>query len=39
LKVLEIKKRSFGEDNVQYATTLMNLSNVLKELGDYEEAK
>jgi tetratricopeptide (TPR) repeat protein len=39
LKALEIKKRSFGEDHVQYATTLGNLSGVLKNLGDYEGAK
>jgi hypothetical protein len=39
LKALEIKKRSFGEDHVQYAKTLENLSNVLCELGDYEGAK
>jgi tetratricopeptide (TPR) repeat protein len=39
LKALEINKRSFGEDNVQYATTLGNLSGVLLNLGDYEGAK
>jgi hypothetical protein len=39
LKALEIKKRSFGEDHVEYATTLENLSNVLRDLGDYEGAK
>jgi hypothetical protein len=39
LKALEIKKRNFGEVNVDYARTLENLSNVLRELGDYEEAK
>jgi tetratricopeptide (TPR) repeat protein len=39
LKALEIKKRSFGENHVQYATTLENLSNALRNLGDYEGAK
>jgi tetratricopeptide (TPR) repeat protein len=39
LKALEINKRSFGEDHVQYATTLGNLSSVLLDLGDYEGAK
>jgi hypothetical protein len=39
LKALEINKRSYGEDHVEYARTLDNLSIVLKDLGDYEEAK
>jgi hypothetical protein len=39
LKALEIKKRSLGEDNVEYARTLENLSTVLSDLGDYEGAK
>jgi hypothetical protein len=39
LKALEINKRSFGEDHVEYARNLENLSNVLDDLGDYEEAK
>jgi hypothetical protein len=39
LKALEIDKRSFGENHVEYATTLGNLSNVLSDLGDYEGAK
>jgi tetratricopeptide (TPR) repeat protein len=39
LKALEINKRSFGEDHVEYATTLGNLSNVLRNLDDYEGAK
>jgi tetratricopeptide (TPR) repeat protein len=39
LKALEINKRSFGEDHVQYAKTLENLSNVLIHLGDYEGSK
>jgi hypothetical protein len=39
LKALEINKRNYGEDHVEYAITLENLSIVLKNLGDYEEAK
>ena len=39
LKVLEIEKRVFGEDHVEYATTLSNLSVAMKNLGDYEGAK
>jgi hypothetical protein len=39
LKALEINKRSFGEDHVQYAKTLENLSTVLCYLGEYEGAK
>jgi hypothetical protein len=39
LKALEITKRSFGEDHVQYVTTLENLSGVLRDMGDYEGAK
>jgi hypothetical protein len=32
-------KRIFGEDHVEYATTLGNLSIVLRDMGDYEGAK
>jgi tetratricopeptide (TPR) repeat protein len=39
LKVLKIKKKIFGEDHVEYAMTLQNLSNVLSDLSDYEGAK
>jgi hypothetical protein len=39
LKALEINKKNFGEDHVEYANTLQNLSSVLKDLGDYEGAK
>jgi hypothetical protein len=39
MKALEINKRSYGEDHIKYATTLVNLSNVLLDLGDYEGAK
>jgi hypothetical protein len=39
LKVLEIKKKHYGEDHVEYARALHSLSNILSELGDYEGAK
>jgi tetratricopeptide (TPR) repeat protein len=39
LKTLEIFKRSFGEYHDQYIRTLGNLSNVLRDLGDYKGAK
>jgi hypothetical protein len=39
LKALEINKKSYGEDHVQYAQTLENLSIALSKLGDYEGAK
>jgi tetratricopeptide (TPR) repeat protein len=39
LKALEINKRSYGENHVNYARILENLSIVLKNLGDYEGAK
>jgi hypothetical protein len=39
MMALEIMKRSFGEDHVEYARTLGNLSTVLRDLGDYEGAK
>jgi tetratricopeptide (TPR) repeat protein len=39
LKALEINKRSYGEDHVEYARNLENLSIVLSNLGDYEGAK
>jgi tetratricopeptide (TPR) repeat protein len=38
-KALEINKRIYGEDHPEYARTLMNLSNALWNLGDYEGAK
>jgi tetratricopeptide (TPR) repeat protein len=37
--VLEIEKKYYGEDHVEYAKTLHNFSNRLSELGDYEGAK
>jgi hypothetical protein len=37
--VLEIFKKHYGEDHVEYANTLHNLSNKLSHLGDYEGAK
>jgi hypothetical protein len=36
---LEINKRVYGENHVNYAINLCNLSNVLMDLGDYEGAK
>jgi hypothetical protein len=39
LKALEINKKHYGEDHVEYARTLENLSNELSGLGDYEGAK
>jgi hypothetical protein len=39
LKALEINKRSYGEDHVNYATILINLAVALEKLGDYGEAK
>ena len=39
LKALEIKKKAFGEEHVQYAITLDNLSSAMHDLGDYEGAK
>jgi hypothetical protein len=39
LKVLEIDKKHYGEDHVEYAKTLYSLSNRLSNLGDYEGAK
>jgi hypothetical protein len=39
LKVLEIDKKHYGEDHVEYARALHNFSNRLSELGDYEGAK
>jgi hypothetical protein len=37
--VVEIKKKHYGEDHVDYARTLENLLNSLSDLGDYEGAK
>jgi hypothetical protein len=37
--VLEIEKKHYGEDHVEYAYTLGSLSNRLSELRDYEGAK
>jgi hypothetical protein len=38
LKALEINKRSYGDNHVNYANNLENLSSVLQNLGDYEGA-
>jgi hypothetical protein len=35
VKALEIFKKNFGEEHVQYASTLGNLSGTLEMLGDY----
>jgi hypothetical protein len=39
IKILEIKKKHYGEDHIEYAITLNNLANRLSELGDYETGK
>jgi hypothetical protein len=36
---LEINKKNYGEDHVEYANTLNNLANRLSDLGDLEAAK
>jgi hypothetical protein len=35
VKALEIKKKNFGEEHVEYASTLGNLSVTLRMLGEY----
>jgi hypothetical protein len=35
LKVLEIKKKQYGEDNAEYSVTLQNFCNTLNNLGEY----
>jgi hypothetical protein len=35
VKALEIEMKNFGEEHVQYASTLNNLSVTLEKLGDY----
>jgi hypothetical protein len=39
LKVIEIKKKHYGEDHIEYAKTLQNLCYTLNNLGEYENAK
>jgi hypothetical protein len=39
LKALEINKKHYGEDHVEYAKTLYNLSLTNNDLGDYKGAK
>jgi tetratricopeptide (TPR) repeat protein len=34
-KTLEIKKKNLGQEHIEYASTLGNLSIVLEKLGDY----
>jgi hypothetical protein len=36
---LEIKKKHYGEDHVEFAVVLRNLSGVLINLGNYQGAK
>jgi tetratricopeptide (TPR) repeat protein len=36
---LEIKKTHYGENHVEYASTLHDLANILGDLGDHETAK
>jgi tetratricopeptide (TPR) repeat protein len=38
-KALEIFKKHYGEDHINYAYTLGNLSGVLEAMGDYKSAK
>ena len=38
-EALEINKRVYGLNHIIYAKNLGNLSNALKNLGDYEQAK
>jgi tetratricopeptide (TPR) repeat protein len=39
MKVLELKKKLFGENHAYYATSLNNFCNALYNLGEYEKAK
>jgi hypothetical protein len=39
LKALEIEKKNFGEEHVQYAFTLGNISICLLKQGYYQDAK
>jgi tetratricopeptide (TPR) repeat protein len=39
LKALEIFKKNYGEEHVQYTFILGNLSGTLYKLGDYKGAK
>jgi tetratricopeptide (TPR) repeat protein len=38
-KVLDIRKRHYGEDHIEYATTQQNLCMILEKLGEYDKAK
>jgi hypothetical protein len=38
LKVLEIKKKHYGEYHAEYAFSLSNLCSNLRSLGEYEKA-
>jgi hypothetical protein len=35
MKILNIKKKNQGEDNVEFAITLQNLCNTFYNLGEY----
>jgi tetratricopeptide (TPR) repeat protein len=37
--VIEIKRKNFGEEHLEYANALNNLSATLEKLGEYKEAK
>jgi hypothetical protein len=37
--VLEIKKKHYGEDHIEYAKTLNDLAILISDLGDHEDAK
>jgi tetratricopeptide (TPR) repeat protein len=38
LKVLEVKRKYFGENTLDYANILSNLANILSYLNDYKGA-
>jgi tetratricopeptide (TPR) repeat protein len=39
LKALEIKKKHYREDHIEYARTQENLCITLRSLGEYEKSK
>jgi tetratricopeptide (TPR) repeat protein len=39
VKALEIKKKKYGEDHIEYAITLQNLCGTRDNLGEYRKAK
>ena len=38
MKALKIDKNYYGEDHIEYAKTLQNLSNTQYKLGNYQKA-